>query len=83
MNTEQKKKQADIIICMWAADLTLLPFLGKDVTDQRLLKNFLFDQEVPKTSGWKRLSVLCPEKKCMDKNKLVTYMRTSTNGSLQ
>lgn len=58
---------------MWTADLTLLPFLSKDVTDQSLLKNFLFDQEMPKTSGWKGLMVLCPERKYMDKHTLVTY----------
>lgn len=53
---------------MWPADLALLPFLGKNVTDQSLLKNFLFDQEVPKTPGWKGQVVLCPEGKNMDKN---------------
>lgn len=51
-----------IIVGLWAADLTLLPFLSKDVTDQSLLKNILFYQEMPKTSGWKRLVVLCPKK---------------------
>lgn len=43
-------------------DLTLLPFLGEDVTDQNLLKNFLFDEEMPKTAGREGQVVLCPEK---------------------
>lgn len=52
---------------MVCADLALLPFLCEDVTDQCLLKNFLFDQEMPQTSCWKGLVVLCPKekKKCM------------------
>lgn len=48
---------------MCAADLTLLSFLSKDVTDQSLLKNFLFDKKMPKTSGWEGLVVLRPEGK--------------------
>lgn len=48
------------------ADLTLLPFLSEDVTDQSLLKSFLFDQEMPQTSSWKGLVVLCPESKNMN-----------------
>lgn len=46
---------------MQAADLTLLPFLSEDVTNQSLLKNLLLDQEMPKTSSWKRLVVFVPE----------------------
>lgn len=59
---------------MWSADLALLPFLCEDVTDQRLLKNFLFDQEMPQTSGWKGLVVLCPgrqKKKNADRNEVI------------
>lgn len=45
---------------MCATDLTLLSLLGKNVTDQSLLENILFDQKMPKTSGWERLVVLRP-----------------------
>lgn len=45
---------------MCATDLTLLSLLGKNVTDQSLLENVLFDQKMPKTSGWEGLVVLCP-----------------------
>lgn len=58
---------------MVCADLALLPFLCEDVTDQCLLKNFLFDQEMPQTSCWKGLVVLCPkEKKKVHENKVIT-----------
>lgn len=55
------------------ADLALLPFLCENITDQCLLKSFLFDQEMPQTSGWKGLVVPCPkEKKKVDENKVIT-----------
>lgn len=46
--------------CGADADLTLLPLLGEDVSDQSLLENLLFDQEVPQASSWEGEVVLCP-----------------------
>lgn len=46
--------------CSGDADLTLLPLLGEDVTDQSLLEDFLFDQEVPQPSSGEGEVVLCP-----------------------
>lgn len=47
--TERLKnnKNSHVSPCICDADLTLLPFLGKDVTNQSLLKNFLLDQKMP------------------------------------
>lgn len=56
---QSAKKQANINRAC-ATDLTLLSLLGKNVADQSLLENVLFDQEMPKTSGWEGLVVLCP-----------------------
>lgn len=66
--TLRRKKPKQNRTFLVSTDLTLLSFLSKDVTDQRLLKNFLFDQEMPKTSGWEGLVVLCPEKEKIKKN---------------
>lgn len=46
-----------------ATDLTLLSLLSENVTDQSLLEDVLFDQKMPKTSGWEGLVVLCPAMK--------------------
>lgn len=54
--------------CTRAADLALLSFLSEDVTDQGLLKSFLFDQEMPETSGWERLVVLGPERRNVEQD---------------
>lgn len=56
---QRVKKQANINRAC-ATDLTLLSLLGKNVADQSLLESVLFDQEMPKTSGWEGLVVLCP-----------------------
>lgn len=81
MTCETKKTTSRcFFISMWAAHLTLLPFLSEDVTDQSLLKNFLFDQEVPKTSSWKGLMVLCPEKDIGTKI-IRLHISVSTKGS--
>lgn len=45
---------------MQSTDLTLLPFFGEDVAYKSFLKNFLFDQEMPKASDGEGLMVLCP-----------------------
>ena len=33
--------------------LTLLPLLSEDISDKCLLKNFLFDKEMPESFDWK------------------------------
>lgn len=75
------KKTSIIFLCLCAADLTLLSFFSKDVTDQSLLKNFLFDQKVPKTSGWEGLVVLCSERKNIWKKRSWHHTSGSTMGS--
>lgn len=48
---------------MCATDLTLLSLLSKNVTDQRLLEDVLFDKKMPKSPSWEGLVVLCPARK--------------------
>lgn len=64
MRTELRGKKNNFL--MLSADLTLLSFLCEDITDQSLLKNFLFDEEMPKASDWERLVILCPGRKNVD-----------------
>ena len=47
----------------WLSHLTLPPLLGEDVTNQSLLEDFLFHQEVPETPDREGRSVLSSEKK--------------------
>lgn len=73
---QREKKQANIIhVC--ATDLTLLSLLGKNVADQCLLENVLFDQKMPKPSGWEGLVVLCPARENI--RKMTKTYRTNNN----
>lgn len=61
------------------ADLTLLPLLSEDVADQRLLENFLFDQEMPETPCWEGEMVLCPEREEMCRSHTGSQQYQMTN----